>query len=153
MDHPLLQLLIGSTAPPKPLPPNATLQLRYELWLRDNHKWLLPTLDTARMLFLPCRFQESGQLSSEAVYTGLNVLSAYHDHLLDNPRAVTAEIKLDPQSQGRVVMKVCQSVLMLMHYSEVLIEMAARKYLRDGTAGEGQTRSSWTCIAGVEAIK
>jgi hypothetical protein len=49
MDNPLLQLLIGSSAPPKPLPPNASYKLRYELWLRDNHKWLLPMLDTARV--------------------------------------------------------------------------------------------------------
>ena len=49
MDHPLVQLIIGSTAPAKQLPPNASYKLRYELWLRDNHKWLLPMLDTARV--------------------------------------------------------------------------------------------------------
>src|SRR4051812_46329815 len=126
MDHPLLALLVGTSAPPKPLPPNASFALRYELWLRDHHKWLLPLLDTARSLslFLPGRFQEGGQLRAEGIYTCLNVLSVYHDKLLDNPRALTAEIKLDPQGRERVLLKAAQGVLLFLYYSEVFIEMA-----------------------------
>lgn len=156
MDNPLVQLLLGSTAPPKPLPPNASLALRYELWLRDNHTWLLPALDTMRSLtlFLPGRFQEGGQLSSEAIYTALNVISVYHDYLLDNPRALTAEIKLDPQVKTHASLKVAQGVLLFAHYTEVFCEMAAKRYFRvDGRPEGEQTRGSWYYIAGVEAIK
>lgn len=156
MDHPLLMLLIGSTAPPKPLPPNASWSLRYELWLRDHHKWLLPLLDTARSLslFLPGRFQEGGQLRAEGIYTFLNVLSVYHDKLLDNPRALTAEIKLDPQGSQHAVLKLAQGVLLFLYYSEVFIEMAARKAFpaASGNLSE-QTRGSWLVISAVEAIK
>jgi hypothetical protein len=154
MDNPLVQLLIGSTAPPKPIPVNASIQLRYELWLRDNHKWLLPMLDTARSLtlFLPGRFQEGGQLSSEAIYTALNVVSVYHDYLLDNPRALTAEIKLDPQGKTHSALKVAQGVLLFLHYTEVFFEMAGKKYFKGAQEGD-QTRGSWMCIAAVEAIK
>jgi len=161
LDNPLVQLLIGSTAPPKPLPPNASLKLRYELWLRDNHKWLLPVLDTFRSLtlFLPGRFQEGGaSLTSEGIYTALNLISVFHDSLLDTPRTLTCELRVLGETgpaRRHAWLRLAQNVLLTAHYTEVLIEMAAKaRFPASPLAAPGaQSRRSWLVLCAVEAIK
>jgi len=153
----LVVLAVGAHTPPKPLPPNASLKLRYELWLRDHHRWLLPMLDAIRSLtlFMPGRFQEGGHLKSECVYATLNLLSVWHDHLLDRPRALTAEIKLDPLGKQHAWLKFAQGVLLFFHYTEIVIEMSARRWLKDpdGEVAGRHSQRSWFAIAAVEAIK
>ena len=106
-------------------------------------------------LFLPGRFQEGGALHSEALYTSLNLLSVFHDALLDQPRALTAEIKMDPRGKTAAWAHVAQSILLTAHYTEVLVEMAAKKYLPASPllpAGS-QSRRSWLVLCAVEALK
>ena len=158
-DNPIFQLLVGSNKPPRPIPPNASLALRYELWLRDNQKVVLPLLDGLRTLtvFLPGRFQPGGQLSSEGIYTLMNVIQVYHESILDKPRAITAEVKINPESKTHKWLKILQGILIFSYYTEVFVEMAAKRFFKDPAncnAVEGQqTRGSWWCIAAVEAIK
>lgn len=156
MDHPLLQLFLGTGPPSKPLPADASLSARYESWLRVHSTWLLPSLDAIRSLtlFLPGRFQEGGQISSEGIYTILNVIAVYHDHILDKPRALSAELRVDAASRERTLIQFAQGMLLFTHYTEVFMEMAAKRYFKqEGGVDGAQTRGSWYCIAAVEAIK
>lgn len=79
----------------------------------------------------------------------------FHDNLLDQPRALTAEIKLDPQGRKHAALKIAQNVLLTMHYTEVLIEMAAKKYFPAHVLAplHAQSKRSWIVLAVVEAIK
>jgi hypothetical protein len=108
-------------------------------------------------LFLPGRFQEGGSsLTSEGLYTALNLLSVFHDSLLDTPRALTAELRLsDPQGRRHAWLKMAQNVLLTMHYTEVLIEMAAKvRFPASPLAPAGaQSRRSWLVLCAVETLK
>lgn len=106
-------------------------------------------------LFLPGRFQEGGALHSEALYTSLNLLSVFHDALLDQPRALTAELKMDPRGKTAAWAQVAQNVLLTAHYTEVLVEMAAKKYLPASPLLPlgSQSRRSWLVLCAVEALK
>ena len=79
----------------------------------------------------------------------------FHDNLLDQPRALTAEIKLDPQGRKHAALKLAQNILLTMHYTEVLIEMAAKKYFPPHILAppHAQSKRSWIVLAAVEAIK
>jgi len=153
-DHKLVdtnQLVIPSNT--LPIIPNTTVNKNsnsstsssigdmYANWVKKNATWLLPLEDILRSLtiFIPGRFSDT-EVFYEAVYTFLNLLSVYHDRILARPRAVVCELKCTVETSATARIK---NILILFHYTEVLIEMVAARIF----AGELIPVSCWTLRA------
>eukprot|EP01006_Ploeotia_vitrea_P009911 TRINITY_DN25001_c0_g1_i1.p1 TRINITY_DN25001_c0_g1~~TRINITY_DN25001_c0_g1_i1.p1 ORF type:complete len:419 (+),score=201.68 TRINITY_DN25001_c0_g1_i1:109-1257(+) len=114
-------------------------------------------------IMLPGRFSTS-ELRSEAVYTGLNLLSLYHDSILDRRRVLVGDVQCGVETPG---IKRLKHVLTFLHYSEVLIEMVALRVYAPALTKAGYAPTSeaarrarrrfvagkWVVVLCVEAVK
>jgi len=102
---------------------------RYEEWFKKNSSWFGPVEDAMRAMtvFLPGRFSTS-ELETESVYTALNLLSLYHDRILDKPQNPANEVKCGVET-GSV--RTIKNVHVFLRYIEVLAEMVGRRYYND----------------------
>ncbi|KAH9936991.1 peroxisome membrane protein [Fomitopsis serialis] len=116
---------------------------RYESFLVKNVSTISSLESTLRSItwILPGRFRDA-ELASEALSASLNVMSMYHDTLLE--RVVQADPKykaLIPHS----LYKWAARVLQLVRFTELLIEMGLRRKVSQ--------RNRWRGIVLLEVIK
>jgi len=130
---------------------------RYESFLVKNVSTISSLESTLRSItwILPGRFRDA-ELASEALSASLNVMSMYHDTLLE--RVVQADPKykalIPPSSHTRYtrawsekdsLYKWAARVLQLVRFTELLIEMGLRRKVSQ--------RNRWRGIVLLEAIK
>ena len=113
----------------------------YHQWLRRNEVVVQRVEESLRTLimFMPGRFGE-GEVRSEALYSFVNLLGAYHDRVLHRPRA---EFQLSTVAKGHTA-TVLGVLLTVAQHTEVLAEMVAT-HRNDG--------SHWPVVAAVESVK
>lgn len=113
---------------------------RYEAWVRSNSTWVRSIEDTLRtvVLFMPGRFGDA-EVQSQSIYTAVDLLSFYHDHILRRPR-VTLQCGVDSAHT-----RTAKALITAVQYTEILIEMiATRRLTRD---------QRWLLIVLIEAVK
>lgn len=129
----------------------------YEQWVKDNAVWLTPLEGAARGLtiFIPGRFS-STELQSEAIYTALNLVSLYHDQILDRDRILNCEIKVDGEAGDSSLVAACRNTLSLAGYTQVLTEIVAGHLFPNGQCvrvGGADWNGKWSMILLVELLK
>ncbi|GLB36118.1 putative peroxisomal membrane protein (Pex16) [Lyophyllum shimeji] len=130
---------------------------RYEAFLLKNGSAISSLESSLRSItwFLPGRFKDA-ELASEALSALLNVMSLYHDTVLD--RIVQANPKYRPLIPASLhtrytrawceksnVYKWAARVLQLIKYTELLVEMGLRRKV--------SSKAKWRSIVLLEAIK
>ena len=85
-----------------------------------------------------------------AVYSGLNLVTHYHDGIVDKPRDSPSELMC-----GRewALTKVAKAVLTFAEFSEVLLEMIATKYYQRIADLTKREKSKWRLVFLIEACK
>ena len=141
--------------------PVVRLNSLYRSFLQSNGQRIHQVESSVRNLtwFLP-----SQGLSVESMYTFLNLLSLYHDTLLANPsppssspsstttKTTSMSLPVSPHSrytrfwlkESRLYKTVAR-LLSIISYSQLLLEMAAKKY-----KGE---KGRWRIVIGLESVK
>ncbi|KAF5312260.1 hypothetical protein D9619_003549 [Psilocybe cf. subviscida] len=130
---------------------------KYESFLINNVSTISTLESTLRSItwFLPGRFKDA-ELASESLTTLLNVMSMYHDTLLD--RVVKANPSYRPLipsslhsrftrawTDKTAVYKWCARVLELIKFTELVVEMALRRKVSE--------KAKWRAVVLLEVIK
>jgi peroxin-16 len=156
------------------LSPRRLAPLRaYEQLVRNYEPFItsIEELLRASTLFLPGRFS-AGELRAEGIYTALNLLSLYHDRILNRARNTHAEVWTPaaserPSSAGwRSLVAIARDVLVVTRTSQVFLEMAAVRYapatmnlrIPLPAGGDKQPRllevsGRWVAVFAIEAFK
>jgi len=102
-------------------------------------------------LFLPGRFSET-EVKSEAIYTALNLMTLYHDSIMDRSRGFTTcdYLLVTGERSGAQRLK---NLLTFLHYTETLIEMLSARYFGASGTYIGRREGKWIIVAIVELIK
>jgi hypothetical protein len=98
------------------LPPSQSPLAIYENWVRKNESLVRNVEDSLRtmVLFLPGRFGDA-EVRSQTVYTAVDLLSFYHDSVLNRPR-VSLQVESETSSAAVRVVKALMSAV---QYTEV----------------------------------
>lgn len=120
----------------------------YEEWVRANASWFVPALESLKSftLFLPGRFDKN-ILTSEAIHSGLSVVSLYHDSVCDRQTNPIFDLKCGPDNS---MVRRAKAILGTIGLVEVFIEMFAFAKLKQGSDPE---QRKWFVVLAVETIK
>lgn len=98
-------------------------RIAYEQWVKRHGALVLSVEESLRGLtiMLPDRFGES-EVSSEAIYTFLNLMSLYHSRILGDLGIVDIHV---PENAQKAV-SVYQNTIHVLRNSQIFIEMVVR---------------------------
>lgn len=131
----------------------------YENWVRREASWYISLIETLKnfTLFYPGSYNET-LLETEAIRAFLDVISLYHNAILDRYRGLTSTLHCKKET---IWTKRCKNFLMFFEPTQVLLEMFA---IRSSTGKlelvptknakhVDQLKEKWTIILMVEMIK